>query len=258
MIVMKNYLLALLLLVFAGHCFSEELLFSSKYSGELDGYNISSTRTLSLMDNGNYRFQSIASHTIGSITETSDFTLVNEEIRPLRYHYYRKIFGFKKEEWIDFDWENKKATYKRKGKPDKTFVHEDIKPGMYDASLYQLQLQRDAWLSKGTLCEGKVVYDVIKRSRLKHMPFELLEKESLKIQGKMVEAIKVEVQKEDSTRVTTVWLLPALNYHIGKIIHKDEDGDTYEIVLENYTFNEAVFDAIYPKQPRGSITARRQ
>lgn len=243
---MKHYLLTLFLLILTSNSLGEELLFSSKYSGELDGYNITSTRTLSSMDDGNYRFQSTASHAIGSITETSDFSLVDGEIRPLRYHYFRKVFGFKKEESIDFDWENKKATYKHKGKSEKTHVH-DIKPGMFDPSLYQLQLQRDAWASKGTLCDGKVVYDVVKRGNIKHMPFELLAKESLNIGGKTLEAVKVETQKAGTARVTTVWLLPELNYQIGKIIHKDEDGDTYEILLENYTHNDAVFDAIYPK-----------
>lgn len=254
---MKHYLSTIFLLVITVNCLGEELLFSSKYSGELDGYHIVSTRTLSLMNDGTYRFRSVAEHTIGSITETSDFKLVDNQIHPLKYHYFRNIFGFKKEEWINFDWEQKTATYKRKGKPKNTYVHE-IKAGMFDPSLYQLQLQRDAWLSDGTFDNGQVVYDVIKHRKLKHMPFEVLQKETLSIANKNYTAIKVEIQRQESARLTTVWLVPELNYQIGKIIHKDEDGDTYEIQLEDYSFNDKVFDAIYPKKQQHENESHEQ
>lgn len=232
-------------------CFSvnaEEILFSSQYSGELGSYHIVSTRTLTQKDDGSYRFQSIAKHALGSITETTDFRLEKCEIYPTKYHYLRRIIGFKKEESIDYDWKKKQATYRLKGKKSKTFVH-DLVPGLLDSSVYQLQLQRDAWQTQGTFNTAKPDYTIIAHRKIKSMQFEPLGKENLNIGDKNYSAIKVEMNSPSSEKLTTVWLLPELNYQIGKISHRDEDGDTYEITLDNYVANDAIFNAIYPIPP---------
>lgn len=236
-----------ILLIFCLTCQAEEILFSSKYSGELDGYHIVSTRKLILKDDGSYRFISVAKHTIGSITEYSDFELKDGLIYPQHYHYLRSIIGFKKEEWIDYDWGLNQATYKRKGKSKKTAVHKLVH-GMLDPSLYQLQLQRDAWLSEGRLNDGKVDYTIIKHKKIKQMPFKKLGEDDLIVAGVTYKSIKVQVDEPGSEKITTAWLIPKLNYHIGKISHQDEDGDTYEILLEEYEASDAIFTAIYPKK----------
>lgn len=245
-----KYISTSILLIFCLACQSEEILFSSKYSGEFGAYNIESTRKLVLKDDGSFRFISVAKHKIGTITEYSDFELRDGLIFPLHYHYLRSIFGFKKEEWIDYDWDNKSATYKLKGKAKKTAKHTLVQ-GMFDPSLYQLQLQRDAWLSDGSLNDGKVDYTVIKHKKIKHMPFKKLGEEDLGIAGNVYKSIKVQLDEPASEKKTTVWLIPDLNYHIGRIIHEDEDGDTYEILLEEYEASDAIFAAIYPdKTPK--------
>src|SRR5690606_20500363 len=113
------------------------------------------------------------------------------------YHYLRSIIGFKKEEWIDYDWDSGQATYKRKGKSKKTAVHKLV-PGLFDPSVYQLLLQRDAWLTDGALYDGAVDYTVIKHKNIKHMPFKKVGEEALNIAGIEYQAIKVELNNPAS------------------------------------------------------------
>lgn len=249
---MKNFarfpaLTMLLALLLAPLAWSGQTLFSSVYSGNLSGFKVKTTRSLVLNGDGSYRFSSIAKHSLGSITELSDFRLENDRIVPLKYHYKRSIIGFKRQEWIDFDWSKKQATYRRKGKSAHTTVHKLV-DGMLDPSLYQLQLQRDVFRLQSDIKAGDLDYTFVKHRRIKQMPFRKLADEIVELNDVKYKAVKVERINTQDDKQTFVWLIPELNYQIGKIVHIDEDGDAYELKIGQYLADKAIFDAIYVRE----------
>ncbi len=239
------FLLTSLLFVFSSAWTQadEKLLFDSQYKGKSGNFKVSSRRILKMLENGDYVFESTIEHALGSIKETSIFSLAENNILPRQYIYKRNIFGIKKQETIDFDWAQKKATYRRKGKADRTAVH-DLKLGLFDPSLYQLQLQRETFSSK--LKKGDILsYKVIKHRKIKDYMFVVEGEETMQLEEKKYQSLKLKLQDDDKTKQTEIWLIPELNFQIGKIVHIDEDGDHYEIELQKFHSEAAIFDAIY-------------
>lgn len=204
-------------------------LITAEYKGKYSGMVITSERTLRKTGEDTYEFHSKISNFLGNIRESSYFILDSDQnFVSNEYIYQRKIAFKSKQEKIIFDWDQKRAFYTRKKKPEKNREHK-IAPGMLDVSLYQLKLQRD-------LANGKtdLKYVLVKPNKIKLMEFALKATESIELMGSSVQAIKVERVNLDDTAETTIWVIPSLNYQIGRIDHKDKQGDKYTILLSSY------------------------
>lgn len=221
---------------------ADTTLFTAKYKGKHSGMSISSTRQLIHKDDGTYLFKSKVKSTFASIEEESKFTLGTPPQRimiPHNYYYERSVLGAKTKEWINFDWTNFVAHYERKNKPEKAKEH-PLVIGMLDVPLYQLQLQRD-------LIAGKTLldYTFVKPHKIKSLAFKKEGEETINVGDKAYSAIKVSRINTEDDKETLVWLIPELNYQIGKIVHIEEDGASYRIDLTSYSANNALFNEFY-------------
>lgn len=224
---MKNmrctYWLSLLMaLICSTSVAADTVLYQATYKGEFSGWNISLDRMLVERD-GDYLFQSKASNLFASISEQSTFTISDNYIRPSTYKYERKIFGRKTTETIQFDWDKGSAEYNRSNRPKNRTVHKLTKPFL-DPALYQLNLQAD-------LANGRYAleYEFLKRKKQKQYAFIRQAEDKFNLDGNAVDAMVVSYEGEDKS--TRVWLLADYGYVIAKIVHRDDDGDTYELEL---------------------------
>ncbi|WP_236074882.1 DUF3108 domain-containing protein [Teredinibacter purpureus] len=223
---------------------ADEVLFNAKYKGKYAGMTIASTRTLTTNGHGEYQIVSKMKNIFGSISETSQFTLVDGVITPSLYHYKRSLMGFKSDETIEFDWAAASAHYRRQDKPSKNKDH-TLEIGTLDPVLYQLQIQRNVHAG---LEAFKVSF--AKPNKIKTLLFHKTEEDTLNVGGKTYPAIKLERINIDDTKKTHIWVIPALNHQIGRIEHIEEDGDSYNFYLSEYEASANLVTELYPAATR--------
>lgn len=216
----------------------DTLLYSATYEGRISGLNITLERNLTQRQDGTFQLLSEASNWFASIRETSVFHFKDGELLPLGYEFRRSVFGRRVVETISYDWDDKKAFYERSDRARNNTTHE-LNGQLLDPALYQLMLPIDFYAGEET-----VGYDFINRRRVRHYAFDLKGEEQLKMGNKNFTALLVE-RKEDNRR-TRVWLIPEMDYQIGRIEHYD-DGDTYDIRLTNYQGKSAQLADFYRK-----------
>ncbi|WP_139309719.1 DUF3108 domain-containing protein [Teredinibacter haidensis] len=218
---------------------ADEILFKAEYEGKYSGMTITSTRTLIAKDASTFLVESRMKNILGSITEKSNFKFENGVMQPSEYRYTRSVIGFKADEKISFDWDSKTARYERKDKPEKNREHK-LEPGVLDPVLYQLQMQREAFSGKDAF---RLTF--VKPSKVQTLLFHKTADEALTVGAKDYPAIKFERINLDDLKKTRIWLIPELNYQIGRIEHIEEDGDSYNIFLKSYTASPKLVSNIY-------------
>jgi len=217
-----------------------KVLFEAQYQGKYKGMVIKSDRTLEHLEGNNFKFQSKVKNMLGNINEQSFFELSpDRRMIAKEYRYDRKIFVKKSNQRMVFDWPKKTAYYTRKDRPERNAEHQ-IVPGMLDVSLYQLKLQRDLENAKKELR-----YVIVKPNKIKLMEFALSGTESIELMGSSLKTLKLERVNSNDSSTTTIWVIPQLNHQIGRIDHKDEDGDAYQITLSKFESNETELVKFY-------------
>lgn len=238
---MQKVFFTLLLALSANYVDAKNVLFTATYKGEYSGWNITLTRQLT-EENGVYQFESEAKNLFASMLEISTFSIKEKQLSPRKYLFQRKIFGKKTVEVIDFDWQKLQAKYSRSDRAKNNTTHK-LQGVTLDPSLYQLCLQADIANQQQALN-----YTFIKRKRTEHYQFKAEEVSHFTFAKKRLDAVVVTRQDaENDKKNTRVWLLPALDYQIAKIIHRDADGDTFEIELVDYQGDSQVVSSFYQK-----------
>lgn len=216
----------------------EQVLFTSVYKGEFSGWNIKMTRTLTRKDNNQYEFSSVASNMFATIRETSQFNFESKTVLPTEYKFYRNVFGKKATETLAFDWPAKTVQYEHSAKSYKNTTLPLEKP-LLDPSLYQLFVQRDVFLG-----EKNPVAHFVKRDRTRTYEFEFAGNTKITL-AKVERPAMLYKKKSSDESETTIWLIPSLDYQIGKIIHKDEDGEEYEVEMVGYRSESQALQKFY-------------
>ena len=219
-------------------------LITAEYQGKYSGMVIKSERTLVKTGDTTYEFHSKIKNFLGNIHESSYFNIdKHTNLVPNEYRYKRKIAFKSSHQKIVFDWEQNRAFYTRKKQPEKNKEHR-IAPKMLDMALYQLNLQRDLANKKSDL-----KYVIVKPNKIKVMEFALKATERIELMDSSYEGIKVERVNLDDSAETTIWVIPELNYQIGRIDHKDKKGDEYQIMLSSYEANKQQLTEFYALNP---------
>lgn len=235
---------------FHGAAAKEMELYSATYEGRISGFNISLDRTLTQRTDGTFQLHSEASNWFASIRETSIFRFNEQALLPLSYEFRRSVFGRRVVETISYNWDEKEAFYERSDRSRNNTTHE-LNGQLLDPALFQLMLPIDFYAGEET-----VGYDFINRKRVRHYAFDLKGEEQVKLGDKEFSALLVE--REDEDKRTRVWLVPNLDYQIGRIEHQDDD-DTYDIRLVKYKSNSDQLLEFYRKarssQPPGDDVA---
>ena len=162
---------------------------------------------------------------------------------PLDYVYDRRVFGRKTNEKIHFDWNSNSAFYTRSDRTQNNTQHE-LKQGVLDPALYQLALQAD--LANNT---ANLNYEFVKRKRLETYHFQLLPAEKFQLQKKTYDALVLVREDKEKNKITKVWILPQLDYQVGRIQHTD-DGEVYQVTLAAYEGDSAKMQAFYSSLTR--------
>lgn len=222
-----------------------EILSRSVYKGSISGWKVEMVRTLSHNDNNHYSLRSEAKNMFASVVENSDFVIKNQHLTPLAYEYDRRVFGRQAKEKIQFDWNSQSALYTRSDRKQNNTEH-PLQENILDPALYQLALQAD--LANGVL---DLNYTFIKRKRLETYQFRLLTQEKFQLQKKSYDALVLMREDKEKQKTTKVWVLPQLDYQVGKIQHTDGD-DTYQVTLAAYEGDSAGLKAFYKRLLRNS------
>lgn len=195
-----------------------------EYRASYNGMPIDAVRELTRTDQG-YRVQTVASNFFGKITETETFTSTADgRLQPLSYSYNRSVFGVKRKESLNVDRARGVAIFQRKDKSGEI----PLNGGSYLGPVsYQEQIRQDLLQNRDQLS-----YPVIIRGSIQQYDFEVVGEEMLKTPEGNFNTVRLSrIRDDDSTRETYLWLAPALNYRLVKLLQKEEDGETYELNL---------------------------
>lgn len=202
---------------------AREIVFQNEYDSSFKGFPVTSTRTLYDLGDGRYLLSLEASNFVASLKEKSWFRKTEKGgYQSQRHEYKQRVFGFKREQQTRFDWQAKEVTFSDKDGKKTLELHE----GMTDRMLYQYLMEED--LRQGV---EELSYEVVDKGRLRNFTFKRLDRESLQLDGRSLETVKLTRVTEDDKRETLVWFAPELDYRLVRILHTDGD-DRYEMTLD--------------------------
>jgi hypothetical protein len=145
-------------------------------------------------------------------SETSFFSVQDNQLHPHTYSYSRSGTGSNKSTKIQFDAEKSKFTINQAQPSDWS--------GELDNQLYRLDVQLK-------LASGKQEFNyniVNNRGELRHYELKVVGKEQLDLPFGMIEGIKVKILRNNSSRETIAWFSPQLNYQLV-MLKQFKDGD---------------------------------
>ena len=157
--------------------------------------------------------------------EMSLFSYVNETIIPYKYEYKRTGTGSDKEIMVVFD-------------RDKRHIRiNDEAPISWqqelDNQLYRLDIQNK--LAQGAT---EFSYDVVNnRGDLRQYDLKVLGKEQLDLPYGMLEGIKINIIRTNSTRQTYAWFSPQLNFQLVRLQQFKDGEEQGEIQLKEFTLH---------------------
>ena len=212
--------------------------FEATYTADYRGLPISATGIRSLrredkQDSQHYIFSSRAVSLFAKLNEASTFTLEGNQLVPARYQYERTGLGKNKTQDTRFDWASGLANDVAR---DEAFT---FNPSTLfsDRLLYQLRLQVDLINTPVDSIRSKTwTYLIFDRGRMKEYVFEMADEERIDTALGTIDTIRLERKNEDSSKRTTLWLAPSLEYMLIRFVQED-DGDSFSLALK-----EAVLD----------------
>jgi hypothetical protein len=158
--------------------------------------------------------------------EEEVFRMEGNQIKPLSYSFYQKIFFKKVKSSAIFDWENKNIAY-QEGKKESSvaFLEQTLGP-----STSQLQLRFDFKKLDLENLPEEMVYDVFSRGEVKTRIYRIAGIENIKTQMGEFSSYKVErVFSKESQRVQEFWLAPELDFAIIRILDINGRETSFEV-----------------------------
>lgn len=183
----------------------------------------SATRTLEQRGPNLWRYVFSASAAIATASETSDFRFDGQQVTPLGYQQQRSILFSKKKAAIRFDWQQRKGTGTRDGKPDVSYP---LAAGTLDALNMEIQLRRD--LKDLGRLGGP--YALATPKELSPLTFVIEGNEVLTTTMGKLNTLRVSRKHHDPTRRTVFWLARDHNFLPAKVIQNDGSAH-YELEL---------------------------
>ncbi len=203
--------------------------FTATYEASYNGLNVTAVRSLTKLDNGEYKLSFDAKSFFATIEEFSQFRWQGHQMVPSRYEYHRTGLSKDRHAVLTFDWKNKVVTNDVQNKPWSMA----LPAATLDKLSYQLQLSADLLNGAKTL-----QYQIADGGNLKEYGFELQSSEQINTPIGKVEAIKIKrIRDSDSKRVTYLWVAPAWSYMLVRLRQQEGDGEYFEINLANAHIN---------------------
>ena len=209
--------------------------FQATYSSQWDlGISLSGTAERSLIksSDGSYLLTTKASAMVASLTESSQFSLVDDQVQPHHYRYQRKILNKTRDVEVVFDWPNKKVKNTAQGS---AWVM-DIVPQTLDKQSVQLRLQLD--LAAAPAVNGtRYTYQVADGGHLKTYSFIVDGEDVIETPLGHYTSVRIKRDRGETTeRETWIWFAPELDHTIVQIVQKEADGKRYQLNLKQLTW----------------------
>jgi len=161
----------------------------------------------------------------GDVRESSDFAIVADGVRPLRYHSVDKISKHDKFMDFEFDWDRNQVT----GTIDGEKFVLDLPGRAHDRVSLQYELMLD--LLNNT---QSTEYSLLDDDEVKKLYVTYAGTEEVKVPFGKFRAVKIQHRKENSDRVTTLWCVKELDYLPVKIEQHRDGKLAVRAVLNKY------------------------
>lgn len=222
------------------------LPFQTRYDAHYDDFSAQANRSLS-QDSATGRFvlQSklelvLLGSVVTSITERSEFLWDAERPLPLQYSYEQHGIGAR-ERSISFDHAAAQAEYKLNGTTGTVALTE---PTFDELSGYLLL---EARLAAG---ETDISFNVVDRDQMKTVHYKVRNRERLMTKLGEFETIKLErIRDASSNRSTEIWLAPAHNYLMVKLVQEEPNGRVIRLDIREATIAGQAVSAAAASNP---------
>ena len=205
--------------------------YEARYQARAMGLSATAYRSLSL-EGEQYRLQNSISltllgATVGSVTETSTFSLKEGNVTPLQYRYEQTGVGARSEQ-VDFDWRRKMA-HSVAGDRDWMLP---LTAGVMDRLSFSLQLGRDIDGS----ANQEFSYQLVDRDDIDIHLYRITAEEVISTPAGDINTLRIErVREADSNRSTVVWLARDWGNMLVKLEQVNSSGMLTELTLESAT-----------------------
>jgi len=205
--------------------------YEARYQASAMGLSATAYRSLSL-EGEQYRLQNSISltllgATVGSVTETSTFSLKEGDVTPLQYRYEQTGVGARSEQ-VDFDWQRKMALSVA---GDRNWML-PLTPGVMDRLSFSLQLGRDI---DGSVNQ-EFSYQLVDRDDIDIQLYRVTAEEVISTPAGDINTLRIErVREADSSRHTVVWLARDWGNMLVKLEQVSSSGMRTELTLESAT-----------------------
>lgn len=212
-------------LLSAGNACAELLLqpFTATYQMTSKGLSTNATRTLVKNSDGSWLLRDNAAYLFFKVDEQSLFRLENNNLKSQQYSFEQ---GTDKDFQLRFDWVKNYvfSSYKKKN------IRYGISAGTIDRLALQLQLQWELREGRGPDKNGRD-YLVADDKDVKTYRISLIGKETITLNGKTIETVRLQQQRPGKQRINHLWLDPAQNYQMVKFEQWEKGVKTSEMVL---------------------------
>ncbi len=202
--------------------------FSANYDASIHGFSVTATREYKPINENLAELNFSATSLIANLTETSQFTWEEDQIKPIRFTHERNLIGKEQKKILTFDWPNKKIISTNK---DKTYIIPDTEK-VLDRLSFQLQLQHDLLLAKDSY-----IYRIADKNRIKEYSFEIMGNEVISTELGKLDTTKVKVVRAKKKRVTYIWLARDWQHLLARLEQYKGDEKEFSIQITSATMD---------------------
>ena len=226
---MKRMLIALALVATCSLQAAPLAPFSEQYQLLRDGKRIGNANIALIMGKDGWQFSTTSEGTEGlagfagvKIEENSTFRWHDDQPETMHYRYFQKAAWKKKQRHVDVDHDAKQI----KASDDDGSASLAYAPATLDRNLVLVALAADLKANATTF-----EYRVADKREIDTHRYRLSGNETCKTGRGNFECIRLERVREKPGRTTTTWIAPKLGYIPVRIVQKEPDGETLEMLL---------------------------
>lgn len=206
----------------------EPMQYSATYESEYQGRKVKGKRSLIKEDNG-WLLKTSLTKMVVSVTEETLVTIdENLSLIPQYYEYHRSVFGVKKRQKLEYDYQNSLVHFK-----------DGDDSGSYPLLPHTVDKASQQFLIEEHLRRGSTQFasNTAARNRNKAQEYRVLGEEYIELPIGVTKAIKVEiVPDKTNSRYTVMWFDAERNYILVQLNQTDKNGKTYTMKLSDVKF----------------------
>lgn len=214
--------------------------YEATYATKVSGIKIKGVRKFQQTDTDTYKLSWKARVLWMKLDEWSEFTIVDDKVRPLSYHYTRKGLGSDRPVHIYFNWDTMQATGKKGNKEYQFAINENT----LDKLSYQIQMQIDLIENKD---KKAFSFDVANYNGLRNYQFDYKGTET--IECELGDQQTLVFERNTASKNIKLWISSQQNYLPVRIDQIDDK--------DHYTAKITRWDSEVIEEPRFTTSNMR-